>query len=68
MILKPGQQLSFDEMVSFLQGKDVATYKLPERLEIVDSFPMGGDGQKILKRELSADIARKLKEEGVVTS
>jgi hypothetical protein len=29
---------------------------------------MGGDGQKILKRELSADIARKLKEEGVVTS
>ena len=68
VILKPGQQLSFDEMVSFLQGKEVATYKLPERLEIVGSFPMGGDGQKILKRELSADIARKLKEEGVVTS
>jgi hypothetical protein len=39
---------------------------LPERLEIVDSFPMSGDGQKVLKRELTEDVTSKLKVEGKI--
>jgi non-ribosomal peptide synthetase component E (peptide arylation enzyme) len=64
VIPKPGQELTFDEMIAFLKEKKIASYKLPERLEIVDSFPMSGDGQKIIKRALSDDIARKLRAEG----
>ena len=66
VIPKPGQALAFDEMVSFLLEKKIAKYKLPERLELVDSFPMSGDGQKIMKRELTEEVTRKLKAEGVL--
>jgi non-ribosomal peptide synthetase component E (peptide arylation enzyme) len=64
VIPRPGQEFTFDEMVSFLRDKKMAPHKLPERLEIVDGFPMSGDGQKVLKRELTEDVTRKLKAEG----
>jgi non-ribosomal peptide synthetase component E (peptide arylation enzyme) len=67
VIPKPGQSLTFDEMVSFLLEKKIAKYKLPERLELIDKFPMSGDGQKIQKGELSKMIAEKLKAEGKVS-
>ncbi len=66
VISRTDEELTFDEMVSFLKEKDVATYKLPERLEIMDKFPMSGDGLKVLKRELTEDVTRKLKAEGRV--
>ena len=66
VIPRPGQGFTFDEMVSFLKDKKMASYKLPERLEIVDSFPMSGDGQKIIKRELTEDVTRKLEAEGKI--
>lgn len=66
IIPKEGADFTFDEMVSFLKEKQIAPYKLPERLEIVDKFPMAGDGQKILKRELAEDVARRLKDEGKI--
>jgi len=66
IIPKERAEFTFDEMVSFLKEKKIAPYKLPERLEIVDRFPMAGDGQKILKRELAEDITRKLKAEGEI--
>jgi non-ribosomal peptide synthetase component E (peptide arylation enzyme) len=53
--------LTFDEMISFLIEKRTAKYKLPERLEIIDNFPMSGDGQKVLKKELVEQITRQLK-------
>jgi non-ribosomal peptide synthetase component E (peptide arylation enzyme) len=67
IIPKPGQTITFDEMASFLMGKKIAKYKLPERLEVVDSFPMSGDGQKVMKRELTEMVTSKLKVEGIVS-
>ena len=63
VIPKPGQDFTFEEMISFLKGKSIASYKLPERLEIVDSLPMVGE-QKVDKKVLQEDITQKLKAEG----
>ena len=63
VVTKPGQEFTFTELVSFLEGQDIAPYKLPERLEIVSEFPMSS-GQKVSKKELIADITKKLKAEG----
>ena len=62
--LYPDKEFSFNEMVSFLKGKKIAPYKLPERLEILDALPERG--QKISKVELSEDISEKLKQEGKI--
>jgi non-ribosomal peptide synthetase component E (peptide arylation enzyme) len=40
IIPTPGQDFTFKEMVSFLKKRRIASYKLPERLEIVDRFPL----------------------------
>jgi non-ribosomal peptide synthetase component E (peptide arylation enzyme) len=51
----------FDEMVEFLKEKQLAMYKLPERLEIVDEFPAVGDSGKVNKEVLKKEIAEKVK-------
>lgn len=51
---------SLEEITSFLRLKKIAPYKLPERLEIVESLPMVSDA-KVDKRVLAIDIAEKLK-------
>jgi non-ribosomal peptide synthetase component E (peptide arylation enzyme) len=61
--LGQGQQLTFDEMITFLESKRIAPYKLPERLELVDSLPMVADGQKVDKKLLVQDITKKLQRE-----
>jgi non-ribosomal peptide synthetase component E (peptide arylation enzyme) len=38
-------------MASFLRGRGLATYKLPEQLELVTELPRNPSG-KVLKREL----------------
>lgn len=63
LVLKSGQSLEFQEMVSFLKEKKIAAYKLPERLEIVERLPMVAAGQKIDKKALQKDIAEKLSRE-----
>lgn len=49
-IVKPGANLTLDEVVAFLKGR-VADYKLPEALVIMDDFPMTPTG-KIRRPEL----------------
>ena len=56
---KAGQTIGLHELVEFLAQKQIAKFKLPERLELVDSFPLSPAG-KILRRELRAVIERKL--------
>jgi len=51
VILKPGTSLSFDELVAHLRAQKIASFKLPERLELMSDFPVSPVG-KILKREL----------------
>jgi 2,3-dihydroxybenzoate-AMP ligase len=59
VIPKPGETLTFDELIAFLRQKRIASFKLPERLEIVAEFPTSPVG-KILKRELRERIAAQL--------
>lgn len=65
VIPKPGKQLTFDEMVSFLREKKIASYKLPERLEIISDFPVVGEA-KVNKKELREILLQKLKAESKV--
>jgi acyl-CoA synthetase (AMP-forming)/AMP-acid ligase II len=44
VIPRPGQTLSLDEAVGFLRN-DVATYKLPETLEVFDDLPFTPTGK-----------------------
>lgn len=64
VVSKGEEDLTFEEMVSFLKGKGLSAYKLPERLEIVDALPMVAEGQKVDKKALEEKIAEKLKAEG----
>ena len=61
-ILREGCALTHEELVAFLQARDIARFKLPERLEIVNEFPISPAG-KILRRELRARIAQQLQSE-----
>ncbi|MGW8302552.1 MAG: AMP-binding protein [Desulfobacterales bacterium] len=64
VIPKAGQDFTFDEMVEFLKGKQLAMFKLPERLEVVAEFPAVGDSGKVNKETLKKEIAEKVKQEG----
>jgi non-ribosomal peptide synthetase component E (peptide arylation enzyme) len=66
VVCKPGKDICFDDVTSFMLDKKCAKYKLPERLEVVDNFPMSGDGQKVMKRQLTEEVTVKLKDEGVI--
>ncbi|MHB1125331.1 MAG: AMP-binding protein [Bacillota bacterium] len=57
--LRTGKSLAFEEMVDFLASYHLARQKLPERLEIMDAFPVTASG-KVKKNELRRDIAAKL--------
>jgi len=60
---KPGQQFSFEEMISFLKEHEVASYNLPERLEIRSELPTGDLG-KVMKPRLKEDLLSKMQAEG----
>ena len=59
VILRPGGSLTLRELVAFLNAQQIARFKLPERLEVVDAFPLTGVG-KVSKKDLREDITRKL--------
>ena len=63
VIPKAGQDFTFDEMVEFLKGKQLAMFKLPERLEVVAEFPAVGDSGKVNKETLKKQIAEEVKQE-----
>ena len=62
--VKKGEKFTFDEMVEYLKGKKIAMFKFPERLEVVESFPIVGDSGKIDKKVMAKMIADKLRAEG----
>jgi acyl-CoA synthetase len=55
--LKPGATLTLAELNEHLSAQQIATYKLPERLAIVDTLPRNPVG-KILKRQLRDDLQK----------
>jgi 2,3-dihydroxybenzoate-AMP ligase len=62
VILKAGHTLHLKELVGFLLTKEIAKFKLPERLEVLPDFPVSTFG-KVSKKALGELIARKHAEE-----
>jgi 2,3-dihydroxybenzoate-AMP ligase len=60
--LRPGATLDLAAIRVHLEGRGVARYKWPERLEIVAEIPLTNVG-KIKKTELRADIEKKIARE-----
>ena len=59
VVLQPGAELTFEELVAHLKRQGIATFKLPERLEVMASFPVSPVG-KILKRELRELVVQRM--------
>lgn len=57
--LRKGESLKIDEIIDFMKQKDVAVFKLPERLEIIESLPRNPAG-KVQKSKLREDIKQKI--------
>ncbi|MDZ4246185.1 MAG: AMP-binding protein, partial [Dehalococcoidia bacterium] len=55
-VLKPGTGFTREEMISFLSGKEIASYKIPEQIKILEALPKVADGQKVDKKALGEAI------------
>jgi 2,3-dihydroxybenzoate-AMP ligase len=51
VVLKKNKQLNLNELIDFLKTKEIAKFKLPERLETFDDFPVSTFG-KVSKKSL----------------
>ena len=60
VILKAGHSLELKALVDFLMTKEIARFKLPERLEILADFPVSTFG-KVSKKALGELVANNLK-------
>jgi len=58
LVLKKGHSLELNGLVEFLKGKEIAKFKLPERLMIVDDLPVSTFG-KVSKKTL-AEMAERI--------
>jgi non-ribosomal peptide synthetase component E (peptide arylation enzyme) len=56
-----GQDIVFEEMITFLKEKGLAVHKLPEALHVLDRFPQLVDGQKVNKLALKKMIIERMK-------
>jgi 2,3-dihydroxybenzoate-AMP ligase len=63
-ILRVGRSLTLDELVAFLTEKGLARFKLPERLELVDDFPLSKFG-KVAKNILTDLAAARIAGAGI---
>jgi len=62
VILRAGQALTLKELVAFLATKEIARFKLPERLELMNEFPLSTFG-KVSKKSLVEMVTKKLESE-----
>jgi 2,3-dihydroxybenzoate-AMP ligase len=63
LVLHKGASLSFEELIAFLEGKDMAKIKLPERFLLLDEFPLSHFG-KVSKKSLSEMAAARSQTRG----
>jgi 2,3-dihydroxybenzoate-AMP ligase len=64
VIPKKGRSLSLAELIEFLKEKEIAKFKLPERLELLSDFPVSTFG-KVSKKALVEMVTAKLERERV---
>lgn len=57
--VKEGREFTFEDMTAYLDEQGIAKQKYPERLEIIDEFPMTASG-KIQKNHLRERVADEL--------
>jgi 2,3-dihydroxybenzoate-AMP ligase len=62
IIPKSGRNVTVEDLARFLTEAGIAKFKLPERVELVDEFPLSPFG-KVSKVALTARITEKLREE-----
>jgi len=62
VIPKKGCSLSLQDLIEFLKDKEIAKFKLPERLEILPDFPVSTFG-KVSKKALVEMVTAKLERE-----
>lgn len=62
VILKKGRSLTLEELGAFLMEKEIAKFKLPERLEVLADFPVSTFG-KVSKKALVEAVAKQLEQE-----
>ena len=55
VVPRPEAAVTLEDIVAYLKDLGIATFKLPERLEIRDELPRNPLG-KILKRELRDEL------------
>jgi 2,3-dihydroxybenzoate-AMP ligase/mycobactin salicyl-AMP ligase len=60
--LRPGAELSFDQVISFLKSQKASVLQLPERIEFIAEMPYTG-AHKLDKNALFQDIEEKLSSE-----
>lgn len=58
-VIATGNPPQLKAVAAFLRERGLAAYKIPDRLEVVESFPLTAVG-KVSKPALAADIAGKL--------
>ncbi|PRY41632.1 class I adenylate-forming enzyme family protein [Umezawaea tangerina] len=59
LIPEPGATVTFDDVIDFMKD-EVAKYKLPQRVELFETFPLGPTG-KVLKRDLTDEVEARRK-------
>jgi 2,3-dihydroxybenzoate-AMP ligase len=62
VIPRSGKFLSLPDLLAFLTTKEIAKYKLPERLELMNDFPMSTFG-KVSKKTLVEMVSEKIAKE-----
>ena len=61
-ILQTDASLDLDSLKDFLMSHEIAKFKLPERLEILDEFPLTTFG-KVSKKDLVVMVSEKIRQE-----
>jgi 2,3-dihydroxybenzoate---[aryl-carrier protein] ligase len=62
VIPRAGATLTLEALIAFLAGKEIARFKLPERLELMSDFPLSTFG-KVSKKALVEMVAKKMNAE-----
>ena len=60
VVPKPGEVMTLEEMTSYLRAQRIASFKLPERLELLTDLPFKGD--KIDRATLRQATRKKIRE------
>jgi 2,3-dihydroxybenzoate-AMP ligase len=60
VIPRDGESLTLQQLAAYLLEQEISKHKLPERLEVVDEFPLSPFG-KVSKKDLTERITQLLK-------